>query len=81
MWFRRRRWRRKSYKPRQTQSKVIGGGINTMGNRLEDEAAADLEDALAALEHLAEQVEHLAEQVEHEAAVHLMTSPGERNRM
>ena len=55
--------------------------MQSRGDRLEDEAAADLEDALAALEHLAEQVEHLAEQVEHEAAVHLMTSPGERNRM
>ena len=44
--------------------------MQSRGDRLEDEAAADLEDALAALEHLG--VRALAEQVEHEVAVHLM---------
>ena len=52
--------------------------MQSRGDRLEDEAAADLEDALAALEHLG--VRALVEQVEHKVAVHLMTSPGERNR-
>ena len=52
--------------------------MQSRGDRLEDEAAADLEDALAALEHLG--MRALADQIEHEVAVHLMTVGQGRQR-